>query len=123
MKSMATTLEDGERISLSRLDVRILVALLVGQQSGYEIGRQCEQDAKGAMSVGNGALFPALKHLKAMGFIHPVGARQAGPGKPRQLYRITPLGHEVLSWELESLEYLVQLADTRNQIRLPKNPQ
>ena len=112
---MATTREEGERITLSKLDTSILVALLERPISGYVIARQCEADSDGVLSVSNGTLFPALKRLEEMNFIHPKGEPVAGPGKPKQVYQITSLGREVLSWEIRRLDKLVKLANVRSK--------
>ena len=112
---MATTREDGERITLSKLDTSILVALLDQPLDGYSIARQCEADSGGVLAISNGTMYPALNRLKVMHFIHSLGKPLPGPGKPRQAYQITPLGREVLSWELGRLQKLVKIASDRTK--------
>jgi PadR family transcriptional regulator PadR len=110
---MANILQDGDKISLSRLDTLILTSLLLGPMSGYEIARRIEIDTVSELNISNGSLYPALSKLSQLGFIQLHGDPIAGPGKARRNYKITRVGREVLSWERAALAKLTELIQER----------
>jgi PadR family transcriptional regulator, regulatory protein PadR len=62
---------------------------------GYEIGKQLELQAEGALPMHQGALYPALRSLERSGLL----ASEVEPsvsGPPRRYYSITPLGRQAL---------------------------
>src|SRR5262245_7165876 len=62
---------------------------------GYEIGKQLEIQAEGALPMHQGALYPALRSLERGGLL----ASEVEPsvsGPPRRYYRITALGQQAL---------------------------
>jgi DNA-binding PadR family transcriptional regulator len=99
---MATTQEDGERIVLGRNDIQILNALLYGQMKGYEIVSQCQLDTGGSR-MSTGAFYPAIRGLVAMHAVAKTGDE----------YKITRIGQQLLTWELERLERQVKLIRQR----------
>jgi DNA-binding PadR family transcriptional regulator len=105
MICMAIINSDGEQITLSRNDTKILIALLVGPMSGYEVASQCQQDEDSWARLSNGALRPALARLAGMSFIEVVPTNRS--------YKITSLGCQVLDWEVDRLGALVKLAKSR----------
>ena len=112
---MANAIGDGERISLSKLDTRVLIALLSGRMSGYEIKMACEKDL--GWPVGNGTLFPALSRLERSHCIEEVQSATGGPGRPRRTYITTATGREVLAWEVADMQTLAKLASDRRHMR------
>ncbi len=111
---MATIRDDGDRITISLLDMRILIALAAGQASGYDIARLCKDDSSAIANLSSGAIRPALTGLLKLYLIAEVEAGVAlNPGKPRRVYEITRLGRQVLAWELEVLTWLISLAKER----------
>lgn len=101
---MATLYEDGERIVLSGHDLKILIALLVGNMTGYQIKKQSQGDSSSEFRMSSGTLYPALARLKTMAFI---GQNKNGT------FKITSLGKQVLEWEIDHLEKMVKLARER----------
>lgn len=108
---MASYSEQSDRITLSSLDTRILVALLVGAQNAYEIARQCETDIDGE-PVSNGNVYRALVSLKRLLLVSSrdsvsLDARQ------RTVYRITSTGRLVVWDRITTLKGMIEIADGR----------
>jgi PadR family transcriptional regulator PadR len=62
---------------------------------GYEIAKQLEVQAEGALPMNQGALYPALRSLERSGLLaSDVEPSVSGP--PRRYYRITTLGQQAL---------------------------
>jgi len=99
---------------LTEREVRILVALCSAKNmSGYNIGRQVEEDAGKNMVMGNGTLRPALDRLDKYGMIENVGVDKSRPGLPARIWRVTSQGRMILEWELASYRRLVRLGEGR----------
>ena len=107
---MASTIQDGEYYRLSRLDIRVLVALLKSRMSAYEVGRQCNIDSGQGIQVSNSPLYHSLKSLEMCGFIKSF---ETDSSKVKRLYDITAVGRSALEGEVKSLENLVKLARER----------
>lgn len=107
---MVRILQEEEYVRLGRLDVRVLVALLKGKMSAYEVGKQCELDSNNEIPVGNGSLAHTLKSLEAFMMIKKTelyGSRtQTG-------YQITNIGRQALTNEVVALQHLVTLTRER----------
>jgi PadR family transcriptional regulator PadR len=77
----------------------VLLALLADTDRdmyGYEIAKQLGSDGNTAMPFKQGALYPVLRNLSAMGLLSSrVVPSYSGP--PRRYYRITALGRETLA--------------------------
>ncbi|MBW4061378.1 PadR family transcriptional regulator [Candidatus Saccharibacteria bacterium] len=102
---MALTSNNGERISPSPLDVRVLVALLKRPLNAYRVARQVEDDFGPGFKASNGTIYPSLKRLASLGFITKLDDGN---------YKTTLLGREVLGWELARLKRLMELAQDRS---------
>jgi DNA-binding PadR family transcriptional regulator len=95
---MVTILDDGDRINISMTDARILVALLAGPMSGYEIARQCEKDGEKGdrhrQRVSNGLIYRSIKKLIECHLIEVAEVNDAPrrPGAKTSVYRITDVG-------------------------------
>jgi PadR family transcriptional regulator, regulatory protein PadR len=112
MLSMATTSEGGEKVILSTFDTRILLALLIGSMTGYEIARQCELDIKEQQKASNGTIYPALKSLEQCSFVEIIDTPNR-PGKKPKVYKITSIGKLVLSWKIDNLKEIIRLYKAR----------
>ncbi len=114
---MATTFEDGERIRLSLMEVRILSCLLMGQMTGYEIARQCEADEADPgwrVKVSSGTIYPALRRLVTHNFVEVIASNPIKQtSRLSNLYRVTSTGNLVLGWEVDRLEKITSLAQDR----------
>ncbi len=78
----------------------VLGVLADGPRHGYAIAREVENRSAHALSMGEGALYPALRALENDGMI--VGGWEFQPvGPARKVYTITDAGHQELArqWE------------------------
>ena len=73
----------------------MLRVLADGERHGYEIKKQVER-ILGGRSINNNVLYPALRKFEDQGAIERVTA-VADPGRPpRNVYRLTDTGHDLL---------------------------
>jgi DNA-binding PadR family transcriptional regulator len=107
---MVSMINDEDRIKLSSLDTRVLVALLGGEMGKYDIGRQIEADTGSGYHVSNGALARCITGLVAFTLIQEVPTKR---GRALIAYDITDFGRQMLSSNLDSLRKLVKVADER----------
>lgn len=108
---MVAIKREGESYRLSRQDLRILTALLASPMNGYQLARQCEDDAgelHGDVSIG-GVQY-ALKRLVKFKFVAQAKDEQSRSG---YVYKITPTGRTILDWEMVTLKHLLDLAAKR----------
>ena len=103
---MSILTEDGDRISPSHLDVRVLIALSNTSLNSYQIVRHALSDADNHRIISNGSIRPSIARLEASGLIK---REDAG------YYSLTSLGADVLEIELKRLERLVRLAQRRRR--------
>ena len=65
------------------------------ERHGYEIKKQVER-ILGGRSINNNVLYPALRKYEEQGAIERIAA-EADPGRPpRNVYRLTDAGHDLL---------------------------
>ena len=96
---------------LPQVSFSILFALSLQPRHGYEIMRQAEQDSKGKVKLGPGALYGTIKQLRADGLIEEIASND--PGDRRRLYKLSPKGWERLNRELEYYRDTIHLARKR----------
>ena len=76
-------------------DILTLRVLAEGPRHGYEIKKSVER-ILGGRSINNNVLYPALRRFEEQGAIERVAA-EADPGRPpRNVYRLTDTGHDLL---------------------------
>ena len=76
-------------------DILMLRVLADQERHGYEIKKQVER-ILGGRSINNNVLYPALRKYEDQGAIERVAA-VADPGRPpRNVYRLTDTGHDLL---------------------------
>jgi DNA-binding PadR family transcriptional regulator len=76
-------------------DILMLEVLAHGERHGYEIKKSVERIV-GGRPLNNNVLYPALRRFEDQGAIERVAA-QSGPGRPpRNTYRLTDTGHDLL---------------------------
>jgi DNA-binding PadR family transcriptional regulator len=76
-------------------DILMLRVLADHDQHGYEIKKRVER-ILGGRSINNNVLYPALRRFEEQGAIERVAA-EAEPGRPpRNVYRLTDTGHDLL---------------------------
>lgn len=90
----------------------ILAVLADSPKHGYAIAREIEKRSKNALSMGEGALYPALRALEADGLI--VGAWQTqGAGLARKVYTLTEDGRGYLAKQMKEWN---QFTDAVNSV-------
>src|SRR5688500_10757692 len=93
----------------------ILAALVEEDRHGYAIMKFIEEESGGAVRVGPGTLYPALKRLMSSGLIDETEERFTDePGERRRYYTLTPLGRAVAVAEAKRLQRAVRLASNLN---------
>ena len=90
----------------------ILLALADGELHGYAIMKSVVARSAGAVQLGPGTLYGALKRLLEAGLVEEAGER-ADPERDderRRYYRLTSLGVSVARAEARRLEAMVRAA-------------
>ena len=90
----------------------LLLALRDGEQHGYALMQRVEELTDGAVRMGPGTLYGAIKRMLADGLIEESDQRPdpALDDQRRRYYRITATGARVCSAEVERLETLLRNA-------------
>ena len=105
---MSIISQEGERISPSLLDIRVLIALADRPRNIYQIARQAEDDGDEDLVISNGTIRPAIKRLALVGLIE--SSDSSG------YFQLTEFGHSALMHEVYQLNRLSRLAIGRLQI-------
>src|SRR5271155_5796426 len=96
---------------LPQVSFSILFALSLQPRHGYEIMQQVEQDSKGKVKLGPGALYGAIKQLRADELIEEIASND--PADRRRLYKLSLKGWERLNKELDYYRDTIHLARKR----------
>ncbi len=97
------------RPSLTRAEFQILLALQGGARHGYAIMKDVEALTDGALRLGPGTLYTAIKRLRATGLIEECEADT----DRRRCYRLTRKGRTVGAEEARDLAQLLSAARKR----------
>jgi PadR family transcriptional regulator PadR len=81
--------------------ILILAVLAEGPRHGYAIAREIERRSREALSVGEGALYPALRALEREGMVSSAWETQPS-GPARRIYTLTDAGQAKLASSLKS---------------------
>lgn len=116
----AESLDDRARALLPLSDAvfHILLSLAEGPSHGYAILSEVEQRSDGAVSMGTGTLYSAVKRLREQEVIEE--ARIPDDDPRRRSYRLTELGRAVLREEALRLATLVDVARAKAVIGEPR---
>jgi PadR family transcriptional regulator, regulatory protein PadR len=82
------------------LDILVLKAVSWGPRHGYAIGRWIRETTADALTVQEGALYPALHRLERRGLLAEEW-RVTDTGREAKFYALTPAGRAQLRAELE----------------------
>lgn len=96
----------------------ILLALVERERHGYAIMKEVVERSEGAVRLGPGTLYGALKRLLEAGLVEEKGER-ADPNmgdERRRYYRLTGLGLSVARAEARRLEAVVRAARRKKLI-------
>jgi DNA-binding PadR family transcriptional regulator len=98
-------------------DILMLRVLADSERHGYEIKKQVER-ILGGRSINNNVLHPALRRFEDQGAIQRVAAR-ADPGRPpRNVYRLTDTGHDLLQSMIRDADPALLADDNEFQTRV-----
>lgn len=104
-------------LPLTPATFHILLSLAEGERHGYAIMMEVAERTGGAVKLGPGTLYTALKRLVDSGVVLEAGE---GPGRDdderRRYYRLTPLGRAVARAEARRLDEMVRLARSKRLI-------
>lgn len=109
-------------LPLPTAQFHILTALASGDKHGYAIMQEVEVFTGGAVTMGPGTLYGAVKQMLGSGLIEESDERPDPEldDQRRRYYRMTSLGGRVLDAEVGRLEHLVLTAKARRQTALGK---
>ncbi len=94
---------------LPQVSFNIMLALSLKPRHGYELMQQIEQDSRGVIKIGPGALYGAIKQLNEDGLIEEMPFED----KRRRYYRLTKKGWDRLGAEIKYYRNALKLADQR----------
>ncbi len=98
-------------------DILMLRVLADSERHGYEIKKQDER-ILGGRAINNNVLYPALRRFEDQGAIQRVAAL-ADPGRPpRNVYRLTDTGHDLLQSMIRDADPALLADDNEFQTRV-----
>src|SRR2546423_7150928 len=106
------------QLPLAPASFQILLALVDGERHGYAIMKEVTTRTDGAVRLGPGTLYGALKRLLEGGLVEEGGER-ADPelsDDRRRYYRLTKFGLRVARLEARRLEAMVRAARRKHLI-------
>jgi len=117
-KKHRTTVTPESQLPLAPATFQILLALVDGERHGYAIMKEVTTRTEGAVRLGPGTLYGALKRLLEAGLVEEGGERadpELGDDR-RRYYRLTKLGLRVARMEARRLEAMVRAARRKKLI-------
>jgi DNA-binding PadR family transcriptional regulator len=110
--------------AVSPAEFHILLALADQDRHGYAIMQQVAAESDGAIQLGPGTLYGAIKRLLEYGYIREVDSRvdPALEDARRRYYRLTPAGRAAATAEARRLADLVSLARAKQMLDAPARP-
>jgi DNA-binding PadR family transcriptional regulator len=98
-------------------DILVLRVLADGARHGYEIKKRVEKIV-GGRSINNNVLYPALRRFEEQGVIERVAA-ESDPGRPpRNVYRLTDTGHDLLQAMIREADPVLLADENEFQTRV-----
>lgn len=88
------------------LELLLLAALARADQHGYALIEWLRAQSEGALDLGEGSVYPALRRLEAAGFV--MSSWRSDGGRRRRVYRLTKLGEARLRSERDGWNDLVR---------------
>lgn len=104
-----------EMLPLPVSQLHILMALVTGDKHGYAIMRDVQDFTDGAVTMGPGTLYGAVKQMLRAGLIEESDERPdpALDDQRRRYYRLTDVGSWILDAEVARMEQLAHAARAR----------
>ena len=88
------------------LELLLLAALGRADQHGYALIEWLRTQSGGALDLGEGSVYPALRRLEAAGWVTSSWRNEGG--RRKRVYRLTKRGEKRLSSEREGWDDLVR---------------
>ena len=103
--------------------LHILLALATGDKHGYAIMQEVEVLTDGAVTMGPGTLYGAVKKMLKAGLVDESDERPDPEldDQRRRYYRITGLGGRVLDAEVARMEKLARTARVRQALAMRRS--
>jgi len=117
-KKERTAVTPESQLPLAPATFQILLALADGERHGYAIMKEVTSRTKGAVRVGPGTLYGALKRLLEGGLVEE-GSERTDPelgDDRRRYYRLTKFGLRVARLEARRLDAMVRAARQKKLI-------
>lgn len=104
---------------LTPVTYHLLLALAGGDQHGYAVKKTVLEQSDGAIMLGAGTLYAAIRRLQRDGLIEETRSRIAPKldDERRKYYTLTRRGRERVTAETERLRRTVRIAETRLGLR------
>src|SRR5260370_22569090 len=111
----STSRQAEEMLPVTPAVLHILLALVDGERHGYGIMQEVTKRAGGQVKMGPGTLYGSIKRMLADGLIEEAGERPdpALDDERRRYYRLTSLGLRVMRVEVQRLQQIVRLAQSK----------
>lgn len=100
----------------------LLLALTSQERHGYALMQDVAEESGGAIRLGPGTLYGALKRLLALGLVEG-GGRRPDPDaddQRRRYYRLTAMGRRAVAAEAARHARLVRLAQSKRVLSRPR---
>lgn len=94
-------MNEDQELKKGSTPVLILAVLSGGPRHGYAIAREIERRSREALSVGEGALYPALRALEREGLVSSEWQTQPS-GPARRVYTLTDAGQAKLTSQVRA---------------------
>ncbi len=104
-------------IRLTPVFFHILLSVVNQSRHGYAIMQDVQQRTGGAVQLGPGSLYWAIKRLVDATLLEETGAPAKDADSRRRYYRLTPFGKKTLRQEVRVLADIVGYAETTKLIR------
>ena len=117
-KKKRTAVTPESQLPLAPATFQILLALVDSERHGYAIMKEVTTRSEGAVRLGPGTLYGALKRLLEAGLVEEGGERadpELGDDR-RRYYRLTKLGLRVARMEALRLDAVVRAARRKKLI-------
>jgi DNA-binding PadR family transcriptional regulator len=99
-------------MSMSLLEVHVLLALADGELHGFGIAEKVAADSGGTLEPRAGSLYRVIARLMDQGWVEETDAEDATPhpGLPRRYYALTAAGRRTLANEAARLRQTAAVA-------------
>ena len=118
-----TASDQKSSLRLSPAAFHIMLVLADGENHGYAIMREVQEQTQGRMRLGPGSLYGTIKRMLADGWIEESDERPDPQldDERRRYYRLTGVGRKLVQAEAERLEQLVNVARKKRLLGTPRS--